>query len=80
MWNPKGPDAAYIYKLLISSGNTLDFKTFIKNHRDWEERYDKRRLGDNFRNCKKRYEDWKKGACKYNNINSFIQVLHQIKL
>ena len=82
-WSATGEDAIYIYKLLIASKNTLDFKQFLKTHQDWicEGRYKERNLRDRFGECKKRLKDFQNGDCKCNVFyftNYKRQVSHTI--
>ena len=66
-WNETGKDAIYLYKLLLSSKDSLEFKDFIGAHKDWikEGRYKKRNLQDNFRRCQQRLTQHLTGECKY---------------
>ena len=62
-WKPYGDDALYIYK---NCEKYPDFGSFIRNHKDWDSKYERRNLRQNFNNCKRRLKEFKEGTCKFN--------------
>lgn len=66
-WDPEGSDAIVAYKELLKN-DKLQFKDFLRAHKDWTDRYRKRNLSTNFKVCRDRLKSFQSGECEYYKI------------